>query len=171
MITTEYYSQLKTRLKGAVSPDNIYIVEGTVPVLISVPHAVPHMRDGRQKSDEVNTDVIGMILQEHAGCHLFVNAGVEGDPNHDESSIYKDKLAEYVKNHGVAFVIDLHGASASRDFDFELGTAYGRNVEGFAECESPFVSLVSMCGWKATVNECFPAEGANRVSSFVKSCT
>ena len=171
MITAEYYSQLKARLKGSVSPDNIYIVEGTVPVLISVPHAVPHMRDGRQKSDEVNTDVIGMILQEHAGCHLFVNAGVEGDPNHDESNIYKDRLAEYVKTHGVAFVIDLHGASASRDFDFELGTAYGRNVEGFAECESPFVSLVSMCGWKATVNVCFPADGANRVSSFVKSRT
>lgn len=171
MITAEYYKQLKSRLKNAAPPDNIYVVEGTVPVLISVPHAVPHMRDGRQKSDEVNTDVLGMILQEHVGCHLFVNAGVEGDPNYDESNLYRDKIVEYAKTHGVAFVIDLHGASAARDFDFELGTAYGRNIEGFAECEASFVSLMSMCGWKVTVNECFPADGVNRVSSYVKSHT
>ena len=125
MITAEYYKQLKSRLKNAAPPDNIYVVEGTVPVLISVPHAVPHMRDGRQKSDEVNTDVLGMILQEHVGCHLFVNAGVEGDPNYDESNLYRDKIVEYAKTHGVAFVIDLHGASAAR-----LGVESGKGAWG-----------------------------------------
>lgn len=151
--------------------DNICIVQGAVPVLVSVPHAVPHMRDGRWKTKEVNTDVLGFMLHEQCGCHLFVNMGVEGDPNHDESNIYKDKLAEYIRAHGVSFVLDLHGAARWREFDFELGTAHGRNIEGFAECVPSFVSLASLLGWKVTVDECFTASGANRVSAFLSSQT
>ena len=169
MISEEYFASLSSRLGSGAYQDNICVLEGNVPVLVSVPHAVPHVRDGQKKSNEVNTDVLGFILHEQNGCHLFVNAGVDGDPNNDESNVYKDKLAEYVKSHDIAFVMDLHGASASREFDFELGTAHGRNIEGFAECVPSFVSLASMLGWNVTVDECFPANGANRVSSFVNA--
>ena len=171
MITAEYYTQLRARLKGAVSSDKIYVVEGTVPVLISVPHSVPHMREGRQKPDELNTDVIGMILQEHAGCHLFVNAGVEGDPNHDESNIYKDRLAEYVKAHGIAMVLDIHGASETHEFDFETGTGKGENIGGFPECAELFRTMPGLDQMKVTIDEYFPACHACRVSSFVSAKT
>ena len=97
MVTIDGRDNLKARLGGALLPDKIYVVEGTVPVLISVPHAVPHMRDGSLKSDEVNTDLIGMLVQENTGCHLFINEGVDGDPNYDDPNVYKDRLLEYAQ--------------------------------------------------------------------------
>ena len=162
---------LKARLGGMLSPDNIYVVEGTVPVLISVPHAVPHMRDGRMKSDEVNTDMIAMAVQENTGCHLFVNAGVEGDPNYDDPNVYKDRLLEYVQTHGVAMVIDLHGASQEREFDFELGTGKGNNVVEFPECAGLFASMPELKDLTVTVDKFFPAAKPYTVSAFVSSRT
>ena len=149
---------LKARLGGMLSPDNIYVVEGTVPVLISVPHAVPHMRDGRMKSDEVNTDMIAMAVQDNTGCHLFVNAGVEGDPNYDDPNVYKGRLLEYVQTHGVAMVIDLHGASQEREFDFELGTGKSDNVAEFPECAKLFASLPELKGLTITIDEFFHSD-------------
>ena len=169
MISQEKFAEYSAFLDNNSFLDNICVVEGTIPVLISVPHAVPHMRDGREKSDEVNTDVIGLAVNAQAGCHLFINDGVEGDPNHDENNVYKEKLLEYVRVHGIAMVIDLHGASQAREFDFELGTAHGRNVAGFEECVDLFRTLPELSGKIVSVDEVFPASAPVRVSSYISA--
>ena len=171
MVTIDSLENLKARLCGALLSDKIYVVEGTVPVLISVPHAVPHMRDGSLKSDEVNTDLIGMLVQENTGCHLFINEGVDGDPNYDDPNVYKDRLLEYVQAYGVAMVIDLHGASQEREFDFELGTGKSANVTEFPECAKLFASLPELKGLTITIDEFFPAAKPYTVSAFVSSRT
>lgn len=169
MITLDDYNRLSSILSHAQVQDNLYVAEGSVPVLVSVPHAIAHMRDGMQKSGEVNTDVLGLILHEHAGCHLIMNAGVPGDPNHDESNIYKERLVEYVRTRGIVMVIDVHGASLDREFDFELGTGKGTNVERFPECVELFRTLPELDEMNVTVDKYFPACQDCRVSSFVST--
>lgn len=168
-MTEEKFTELKSLLGTKEYPGNICVFEGSVPVLLSVPHAVPHLRNGVEKKGEINTDVLGFILNERTGCHVFVNAGVEGDPNNDLSNSYKEELLKYVEGHGIALVIDLHGASADRDFDIELGTAGGRNVLDFEESVEAFVSLATLSGYRTSVDVFFPADGINRVSSFISS--
>ena len=167
MMTEELFMEFKSRLGQNVYPDNICIVQGTAPVLVSVPHAVPHTRKGEVKSGEINTDVLGFMLNHHTGCHLFVNAGVEGDPNDDAQSVYKDRLLQYVKEHGIAMVIDIHGASREKNFDFEVGTAGGRNIKEFEECLPVFLSLASLEKKNVVVDTCFPANGLTRVASHI----
>lgn len=169
MITEKVFIEYQSRLGENSYLDNICIMQGQLPVLISVPHAVPHLRNDECRNEELNTDVLGFILHEHTGCHLFINAGVDGDPNDDRCSLYKEKLLQYIRQHKIAMIIDLHGASAARPFDYELGTAGGRNVAGFAECVSSFIALSHLEGMKTTVDEYFPANAETRVSSYVNS--
>ncbi len=168
-MTEKQFVELQGRLRSQKYPDDICVVEGSVPVLVSVPHAVPHVRRGVERNAEINTDVLGFVLSECSGCHLFINAGVDGDPNDDASNSYKDLLLAYVKERGIAMVIDLHGASAERDFDLEFGTAGGRNLLGFDECVGALVSLSSLSGYNAYVDTVFPAYNMNRVSSYISS--
>ena len=165
MITEANFTEY--RRKVADCPDNIYTQKGTIPVLLSVPHAVPHTREGALKQEEINTDVLAFAVNEASGCHLFINTGVAGDPNHDESNPYKDKLVQYAAEHGIALVIDIHGASSDKDFDFEIGTAGGRNLCGFDESVSAFLALSSLSGNKTTVDTVFPAYNHVRVASHV----
>lgn len=169
MIPQHLYTEYQSRLSSTEFPDNVCIVEGKIPVLVSVPHAVSHTRDAVDKPAELNTDVLGFLMCEHTGCHLFVNAGVDGDPSYDASSVYKDLLLKYVQDHDVAMVIDIHGASAKRDFDFELGTAGGKNIRGFDECVSAFMTLSSLENKKTIVDKCFPANGPTRVASYISA--
>lgn len=168
-MTENPFAELQGRLRLKKYPDDICVVEGSLPVLVSVPHAVPHVRRGVKRDAEINTDVLGFVLSERSGCHLFINAGVAGDPNDDASNSYKDQLLAYVKERGIAMVIDLHGASADRDFDLESGTAGGRNLLGFDECVGAFVSLASLYGYNVSVDAVFPANNMNRVSSYISS--
>lgn len=167
MMTEELFLEYKSKLENTDYPNNICIIQGTIPILVSVPHAVPHIRKGEAKTEEINTDVLGFMLNANAGCHLFVNAGVGGDPNDDASSIYKDVLLQYVKEHQISMVIDIHGASSDRNFDYEVGTADGRNIKEFKECLPVFLNLASLEKKNAVVDTYFPAYSLTRIASHI----
>lgn len=63
--------------------DKINIIRGSIPILISVPHSTSHTRNGVEKLGEINTDIIGYYLFNETDCHVFVNTGLDGDPNYD----------------------------------------------------------------------------------------
>lgn len=102
------------------------IKTGTIPILISAPHAVNHFRDGQVKSADVYTGGIGCYLYQVTNCHLMYLAKFsEADPNFDfpESNVYQQALKKYVDTHKIKVVLDLHGARKEREFAIEMGTA------------------------------------------------
>ncbi|MBR0255578.1 MAG: hypothetical protein IJQ69_06650 [Bacteroidales bacterium] len=102
------------------------ILEGTVPVMLSVPHCVTHFREGNLKKAEKYTGALALVLHELTGCHVIYSTGCrESDPNHDDFSCnaYQEALIGHVKGHSIKVVIDLHGAAQERPFSLEIGTA------------------------------------------------
>jgi hypothetical protein len=107
------------------------LVSGELPTVVSAPHAVTHLRDGRPKPSEDYTGAMALVLACECGCHAIVASRTsDSDPNHDplEQSRYKQALVAYVREQGIRLLIDLHGMSAASGALVALGTADGATV-------------------------------------------
>ena len=121
----EYEKQFsRNQYHGARKPGQT-IVPGTIPVMVSAPHAVSQLREGQVKKADKYTGTLALLLHELTGCHIIYATGTGVDPNYEsfEGNSYQATLIEYVKQNRIPVLIDLHGASAERPFAIELGTA------------------------------------------------
>ena len=107
--------------------------DGKSVCLLSAPHAVMQLRDGRLKSDDQMTGPLTEELCERAGVRGLIRTRfMEDDPNKDLTGpgmAYKKKLLSMVKKESKVF-IDIHGASDRHGFAFCLGTNMGKNLNG-----------------------------------------
>ena len=121
------------KLESSFSQNNYYgrpgksfeIMSGNCPILVSVPHAVNHFRDGNEKKADLLTGAIGRYLHEHTGCHLISALHLEGqDPNYDgfDSNPYQQALSDYIAENEIKVVLDIHGSLREKPFAVELGT-------------------------------------------------
>jgi hypothetical protein len=106
------------------------IVEGTLPVLVSAPHAINHYREHAVKPADMYTGSLALMLQKLTNCHcIYSNSFSKEDPNYILGGEYKAALGTIVKDHQINFVIDLHGAAKDREFDIDLGTLHGTSIQ------------------------------------------
>lgn len=104
---------------------NVYKISmGNVPILFTAPHTMEQVRnDGTVKSREPYTKAIALYLNKHMNTYSMIKLQDTGlDSNRDNHDEFKTKLLKLVDEHNIKLVIDLHGASESRDFDVEFGT-------------------------------------------------
>ena len=119
------------KYNGSSKPGFV-IVPGTIPLIVSAPHAINQFREGQTKWADKYTGSIALLLHDLTGCHLIYSSGYTGgDPNFDDttSSPYQKALIDYVKEHNIPVLIDLHGASSSRPYSVEMGTAPVRDSD------------------------------------------
>lgn len=93
-------------------------------VLISAPHTVNHLRDGRPKIADRYSGAIARLVQRLTGNPAILRTrGPAGDPNWDRESAYKDEIAIRAARGEIIAVIDIHGAAREHPFALALGTA------------------------------------------------
>lgn len=114
---------------------SIILKAGTIPIMISAPHSVNHLRNGKIKWADKMTGGLALFLHEATGCHVICSGRYSGsDPNYDTNdngeNDYQTMLTEYVKVNQIAVLIDLHGAAKSREYAVEMGTAPSRDMAG-----------------------------------------
>ncbi len=124
------------------SGSEAFIIEkGTIPVMISAPHAVNQYRDGKLKWADRYTGGIARYLHRATGCHLICSCMfTKADPNYDPpgKNPYQDALRGYLNNNRVRLLIDLHGAAREREYAVEMGTAPERDqASGVCREEDP----------------------------------
>lgn len=131
-VAIEKVNFIKTdRLFNPKKTDPFLYLPGTIPVLVSAPHAVRHIRRKVIKQSDIFTGAIVYLLHQLTGCHaLMVTKLYGGDPNWDQPCIYKQKLSLIAAEQGIRLIIDLHGASGEHPFDAELGTMGGISFLG-----------------------------------------
>lgn len=104
---------------------------GILPILISAPHAVRHIRHKKIKPSDEFTGSMAYLLNEITSCHsLAVTKLYGGDPNFDDQCIYKDFISSLIVEHRLKLIIDLHGASREHDFAVDIGTMKGVSLLG-----------------------------------------
>lgn len=146
------------------------ILHGQIPVLVSAPHSVNQIRDNEVKKADIYTGAIAAALHDLTSCYgIFSTKISEEDPNYVMGGSYKEAIAGLVRSHGIRFVIDLHGAAESRDFDIDLGTIHGEsmNQAHVTAIEEIFKSNHIM---NVKQNDSFPAEHPGTITNYVSQC-
>lgn len=105
------------------------IVGGSGKVMISAPHCVELIRDGSIKPAEPQAGVLARLLHDSTGCPVIYKLnGIDGDPNYNYKSLYKEELIDYIRAHDIRLLIDLHQLSVSREVMIDIGTAKLTNL-------------------------------------------
>ena len=117
--------------KLAPADDSWYEVSsGSIPVLVSAPHACMHRRDKLGKMEEEFTGAIAQYLSDTAKCHSIstVYQSPE-DPNWHTDSEYKRAIAGLHRQYNFKLVIDLHGMLNRHQMGVAVGTIRNQSCD------------------------------------------
>lgn len=150
--------------------NNFKIINGDIPILLSAPHAVKQIREGKVKLEDALT---GAIVE-----YLCVNAGTNGivrtynsndDPNYENTGKalqYKKAILKCISEKNIPILLDVHACKDCYGFDIELGTNYGENINNDEEILEILKSEFSKIG-RVVVDEKFKASKSTTVSNYI----
>lgn len=152
--------------KGSSIKDYKYI-EGSIPILISAPHSVKQIRDGGYKSADIYTGALIKVLGKTTNAHIIYKTHTKDDENHtDESTPYRKKIKEIIKENEIKVIIDLHGMSKDKDSDIDIGTGGSSNPNLLGEDYILSSVKNSLSSLKYSVNKYFAAKGKLTISVY-----
>jgi len=140
---------------------------GDLPVLVSAPHSVRHLRQKKIKPSDEFTGSIACLLNNVTGCSsLAVTRLYGGDPNYDDKCIYKEALRDISRRHSLKLILDLHGASREHGFDIDIGTINGQSLLGQTEYATELRKCFAEYGITGVSENRFSVSGQNTVTFF-----
>ncbi|MFC1748013.1 ketol-acid reductoisomerase [Pseudomonadota bacterium] len=131
-ITLEKQINERDGLAIPAGEDWLKIVEGTIPVVITAPHATRPMREGKRRfSDGGGTAALAVAVGELTGATVMYTT-YEGpsDPNYYDDNAFKHRLKELIDSTQPKIVLDIHGSHPYRSYDVDLGTMNGDSLLG-----------------------------------------
>lgn len=149
-------------------------IQGEVPVLISAPHSVRQLRNGKIKGKDLYTGPIVMEIANQTKCYaIYKIFNNQDDANYDiENNEYKEKVLEIIKQRNVQLFIDIHGASNNDEFDIDIGTDNYRNLNGKKEVLEKFIQLCNKNGiYKIGIDKKFKASTLHTITKTVATNT
>ena len=149
-------------------------IEGQIPIVISAPHGAKHYRrmegEGYWKKEDAYTSSLAIMLGQLTRAHVIYAKYKAGeDPNNDTRSTYKDFLKTVVKEHGIKFVIDLHGACGSQPFKIDVGTLSDTPGESSCPTFRPIIRKAFQGFEDRVFNKHFAASSCGTITSFVRN--
>ena len=136
LVELEQAHQYRTAAPGNASW--FQVDTGSVPVLVSAPHACMHNRDGDMKMEEEFTGAIARYLSVMTGCvSIYSVYQAAEDPNWQSDSEYKCAITRLHEEFGFKYMIDLHGMLNSHRMGVAVGTICGQSCDP-AEVASAF---------------------------------
>ncbi|WP_108669425.1 hypothetical protein [Peribacillus acanthi] len=156
-----------------ISANNFLILKGNLPVMVSAPHAVKQIRNGRVKQSESYTGVIAELLHENGSIHSIIKTrNNNDDANYDKNCLYKLELIKYIKNQNIKFLLDLHIMNESYKNSIEIATGYGENIQKNYSVVDTIIKVAKSLGFNDFANDYhFKADNPNCVAAFVsKHC-
>lgn len=113
-------------MKKSAQVSKYKVNKGKIPILVSAPHAFAHKRpsiEHNYKVEEKFTDTIAKkITQIIPVSSIFSTASQEFDPNFYPRKIspYKNEVASIVDSGRIEFMLDIHGLSETKAYDFGI---------------------------------------------------
>lgn len=108
------------------------VLEGKIPVLLSAPHSVRQLREGKIKAKDRYTGAIAIELAKLTDSFaIYKTYNNQDDASYDiENNTYKDKVLELIDKNNIKVFLDIHGAKDTDEFDIDVGTDEKRNLNG-----------------------------------------
>lgn len=108
------------------------VIEGKIPVLLSAPHSVRQLREGKIKGKDRYTGAITIELAKQTNSFaIYKTYNNQDDASYDiENNEYKEKVLELINKHNIKVFLDIHGAKDTDEFDVDIGTDEKKNLNG-----------------------------------------
>lgn len=145
-------------------------IQGKIPVLISAPHSVRQLRNGKIKGKDLYTGPIVMEIANQTQCYaIYKIFNNQDDANYDiENNEYKEKVLEIIKQRDIQLFIDIHGASDNDEFDIDIGTDDYKNLNEKKEVLEKFIQLCNKNGiYKIGIDKKFKANTLHTITKTV----
>ena len=138
-----------------------------VPVMISAPHAIAHIREGKKKYAEPDTAALAISLVPELKCAGLINIDGNRDPNFDKDKPFCDVMEEVIKKHDLRAVLDLHESDPNRSYSFAVGTGFGANINDDPEIAPALLAICEKHGVQNAVADLPPyaAIGEDRIAT------
>lgn len=166
-LTTKIHKKRKIFLKQNCDKGHTFLY-GIGAVVISTPHGVTQVRLGHLKRAELGSIAVALRVQELTNCHLIAKTqNCFDDANFDECSTYKTELMDFIKEHDIKFLIDIHGLNASRDCDINFGIHLGENISSNPELFDRLNNEFRRHGFVTWIDQPFMS-GKNTIANSMK---
>lgn len=110
--------------------ESFELLEGIGRIMISAPHSAEQIREGKIKSAEYETGVMAKCLHDELNCPvIYKTCNCNDDANYDKNCRYKQTLKNYIDDHKIEYLLDLHELNHTRSMDINLGTGLGKNIK------------------------------------------
>lgn len=142
-------------------------IKGKEKIILSAPHSVSQIRNGKIKGKDIATGTIAISLQKSLNCYcIYKTRNNNDDANYDiEKNPYKDKLLEIIEKEDIKFLLDIHGAKANQGFDIDIATNNLKNVNGKTEYVTDFINIGKKYGINnITVDKVFKASTIHTIA-------
>jgi hypothetical protein len=144
------------------------VVKGTVPVIISAPHATQPFREGKFRfSDGGGTAALAVALSKATGASvIYTQYRSPSDPNYYDDNDFKRALRTLIEDTHARLVLDIHGSSPKRPYDVDFGTLNGKSVETQPKLLESLSSNLRTAGIMALSDNFFAASQHETVTRF-----
>lgn len=171
-----YSSIIKTRrdfLKQNSTQDHVVKTSNSC-VLISAPHGVTQIREGKPKFAEIGSLATAIFLSKECKTNFIAKTQTNNDDaNYDLTSPYKESIRNLVNNKNnnlikdknIQYVIDFHGLAKHRPMDINLGTDNGKNIENNKKLFYLLVKLLTDNGFNVSIDTPFKG-GEKTIAGF-----
>lgn len=143
------------------------IISGSKKVMLSAPHSVTQIRNGKEKLSEPQTGALLKYLNKVTNCPvIYKTKNCNDDANFDAVSPYKKDLETFIKNNNVNLLLDLHQLSQKRSEEINIGTDNFKNVND-KDLLNKIISVFEKNNLKVSIDMPFSATRPNTVSKYV----
>lgn len=169
-LLAEISHDFRQQAKAQTAPRPIEVIShGPAPLLISAPHATPHVRQGQTKAVEPMTGALAIALAQSLGASAILPVGRQlDDPNFDtdEQAPYKQKLAGVLGR--FQLLVDLHGMRDSWQTDICVGVADSNSEPKLTRIIDVWKRRASQISLTLTINQPFDSRMPGTVSTFAR---
>jgi len=156
--------QCAGRYGGVGASGEVLRQAGTVPVLLTAPHAVSHTRDGARKAADVATGGLTLAAALSSGARALIATGFQDhDGNRAPAGPFKDALAAQLG--AVRAVIDVHGMRDEFGVQVCLGTGANPPADNWLLALAR--AVFTDAGFTVAVNDPYGAMHEHSVTSSV----
>lgn len=150
--------------------NNFKIINGSIPIILSAPHAVKQNRNGIIKEEDKLTGAIVEYLCTKTGANGIIRTcNWNDDPNYENKGNalkYKETILQLIKDKNIKLLIDIHGCNNKHGFDIEFGVSNGENINYDNTYLEIFEQNFSKIG-KVVIDKEFLAKSEGTVSKFI----
>src|SRR5574344_259979 len=98
------------------------VLSGSLPVLLSAPHAVNQFRGDDIREAEKFTGAIARYVSRTVGSFAIFQLFTHSDPNVDNADAYTLGVVNLINNYKIKLLIDLHSSTFKDDTDIDIVT-------------------------------------------------